>query len=58
MRKRVLTSHCKAGAANHKVSPQTFDKHMVGSGSLTCTPENYMLALGTVRTPGTTLMNS
>ena len=38
--------------ANHKVSPQTFENHMVGSGTLTCTPENYMLALGTLCTPG------
>ena len=38
--------------ANHKVSPQTFENHMVGSGTLTCTPENNMVALGTLRTPG------
>ena len=37
---------------NHKVSPQTFENHMVGSGTLTCTPENNMVALGTSRTPG------
>ena len=39
-------------AANHKVSAQAFGNRMVGSGTLTCTPENYMVALGTLCTPG------
>ena len=48
----VLTSHPPAKPSdNHKVSPQTFENHMVCSGTLTCTPENNMVALGTLCTP-------
>ena len=56
MRKRgpvLFLHHTPAKPSdNHKVSPQTFENHMVGSGTLTCTPENYTVALGTLCTPG------
>ena len=53
MRKRVLFLHHTPAKlpANHKVSPQTFENHMVGSGSPTSTPENYTVALGALWTP-------